>query len=233
MPASGLRTVHGPPQSSTNTRQLKVYSSNRAKTRGALREMIDSKLSCVSWHSCPVQARSHAFLSLLTEELSGVKTARMRWTLEDYIKSVVLQLGYKLVGWPDDLTFTNLSELQGGRRTLENLEALWSSSLLAFVSITVAEREAAAADPANLAPAQKCVHRKVVLPGSRSDINRTRYRYKTNPYNLPLRHPRDGPKTPKEVPDDVSDIEDADDLLTNGAVNLVAGRGGRYSTEAV
>ena len=124
----------------------------------------------------------------------------MFWTLEDYIESVVLQHGYKLIGWPRDIPFKNLSDVEGGTSILTRLGNLWDYGDLKFVPITEDERIAASFDAKNLAPAPLCVHRK--RPGGREDIGRARYRYKTNPYNLPLRRPKNGPKTPKRVPDE-------------------------------
>ena len=123
----------------------------------------------------------------------------MFWTLEDYIKSVVLQHGYKLVGWPRGVPFKNLSDVDGGTSVLTGLDNLWNAGDLRFVPITDDERIAAASDANYLAPAPHCAHRK--RPGGREDIGRARYRYKTNPYNLALRHAKNGPKTPKDVPD--------------------------------
>ena len=122
----------------------------------------------------------------------------MFWTLEAYIESVVLQHGYKLVGWPRGVPFKNLSDVEGGMSVLRYLEVLWGAGDLKFVPITEDERAAASVDVNYLAPAPHCAHRK--RPGGRDDIGRARYRYKTNPYNLALRRPKNGPKTPKDVP---------------------------------
>ena len=122
----------------------------------------------------------------------------MFWTLEDYIDCVVLRHGYKVVGWPRDVTFKNLSDVDGGTPVLMRLDNLWNAGDLRFVPITDDERIAAASDAKYLAPAPHCAHRK--RPGGREDIGRARYRYKTNPHNLPLRRPKNGPKTPKSVP---------------------------------
>ena len=132
--------------------------------------------------------------------LSGDQEAGMFWTLEDYIESVVLQHGFKLVGWPPHTPFENLSNVQGGATFLTHLQILWGAGDLKFVPITEDERIAASLDANHLAPARQCAHRK--NPGGREDIGRARYRYKTNPYNRPLRRPKNGPKTPKRVPDE-------------------------------
>ena len=83
---------------------------------------------------------------------------------------------------------------------LIHLEHLWDFGDLKFAPITEGERLAAGINPNRLAPASNCAHRK--RPGGREDIGRARYRYKTNPYNLALRHAKNGPKTPKRVPDE-------------------------------
>ncbi|KAI1783734.1 hypothetical protein LXA43DRAFT_902946 [Ganoderma leucocontextum] len=152
------------------------YSDRRGYVRGHLREDVDNKL----------------------REVTGDDEAGMYWTLEDYIESVVLQHGVKLIGWPPDIPFQNLSNIRGGAPVLTHLEHLWESGILKFVRITEDERLAASLNAKHLAPAPKCAHRK--CPGGREDIGRGRYRYRTNPYGLPLRHPKTGPKTPKYVP---------------------------------
>ena len=136
-------------------------------------------------------------------ELTGDDEAGMYWTLEDYIESVVLQHGLKLVGWPPDIPFQNLSNVRGGAPVLAHLQHRWDSGILRFVPIAEDERMAACLNAEHLAPAPKCAHRK--RPGGREDIGRGRYRYKTNPYNLPLRRPKTGPKTPKFVPPEWDD----------------------------
>ncbi|KAM5540267.1 hypothetical protein V8D89_006086 [Ganoderma adspersum] len=156
------------------------YSNRRSYMRGHLREDIDDKL------------RKHCAASPASIIIG------MYWTLEDYIESVVLQHGLKLVGWPLDIPFQNLSNIRGGAPVLTHLEHRWESGILRFVRITEDERRAASCDAKQLAPAPKYAQRK--HPGGREDIGRGRYRYKTNPYNLPLRHPKTGPKTPKYVP---------------------------------
>ena len=133
--------------------------------------------------------------------LSGDQEAGMFWTLEDYIESVVLQHGFKLVGWPPHVPFENLSNVLGGATFLTHLQILWGAGDLKFVPITEDERIAASLDANHLAPAPNCAHRK--NRGGREDIGCARYRYKTNPYNRPLRRPKNGPKTLKRVPDEL------------------------------
>ena len=171
------------------------YGDRRGYVRGHLRENIDDKLReyCIrSW------SENSTTYHCTAGEVTGDDEAGMYWTLEDYIESVVLQHGLKLVGWPPDIPFQNLSNIRGGVSTLTHLEHLWESGILRFVRITEDERMAASLNAKHLAPAPKCAQRK--RPGGREDIGHGRYRYKTNPYNLALRHPKTGPKTPKYVP---------------------------------
>ena len=130
--------------------------------------------------------------------MTGDDEAGMYWTLEDYVDSIVLRHGLKLVGWPPDIRFQNLSDIRGGATVLTYLQHRWDLGILKFVPITDDERLAASLNAEDLAPAPKCAHRK--RPGGREDIGRGRYRYKTNPYCRPLRCPKTGPKTPKYVP---------------------------------
>ncbi|KAI1781997.1 hypothetical protein LXA43DRAFT_958016 [Ganoderma leucocontextum] len=98
-PIPGLR----PPSPSTLRlpRMKPRYSDRRGYVRGHLREDVDNKL----------------------REVTGDDEAGMYWTLEDYIESVVLQHGIKLVGWPPDIPFQNLSNIRGGVSTLTHLGA--------------------------------------------------------------------------------------------------------------
>ena len=115
------------------------------------------------------------------------------------MKDVVNRYRVRIEGWPlADVPFKNLSDVHGGMSMLTHLEHLWGSGDLKFVPVTEGERLAASIDPNRLAPASNCARRK--RPGGREDIGRARYRYKTNPNNLPLRRPKNGPKTPKDVP---------------------------------
>ncbi|TBU36882.1 hypothetical protein BD309DRAFT_975054 [Dichomitus squalens] len=165
-----------PPRLSKTRTKPAWYSGRRSYVRGDLRTHFDQEL----------------------QRLSGDPKAGMFWTFEDYIESVVLKHGHKLIGWPCDIPFGNLSYVHGGVDVLTRLDTLWTSGALKFIPITEDERIAASVDPYQLAPAPKCAHRK--SQGGREDIGCARPRPKTNPYNLALRHPKNGPKTPKYVP---------------------------------
>ncbi|KAH9926187.1 uncharacterized protein B0H18DRAFT_1006863 [Fomitopsis serialis] len=57
----------------------------------------------------------------------------MRYNEHDFWEHVVRRLHYKLVGWPPSTPFTNLSNLKGGRRPVEELLQLWSKGTLTFM----------------------------------------------------------------------------------------------------
>ncbi|TFY51490.1 hypothetical protein EVJ58_g10537 [Rhodofomes roseus] len=68
-------------------------------------------------------------------EITKSPAARMRYNVHDFWANVVRRLGYKLVGWPESIPFTNLSNLKGGRRPIEELLHLWNNGTLTFVPI--------------------------------------------------------------------------------------------------
>ncbi|KAL1941046.1 hypothetical protein VTO73DRAFT_7682 [Trametes versicolor] len=79
---------------------------------------------------------------------SGVDGAHMRWTWPGFAKGVVGRYRCKLVGWPADVPFANLSALRGGVRPLLALRAAWDAGTLRFERATDAE----VADPASVHP---------------------------------------------------------------------------------
>ncbi|KAM5536393.1 hypothetical protein V8D89_009932 [Ganoderma adspersum] len=56
--------------------------------------------------------------------MSGIPGSKMRWTLKAYLKYVFLALRIKLVGWPPDIPFMNLSDITGQAR-LSRITTLW------------------------------------------------------------------------------------------------------------
>lgn len=124
----------------------------------------------------------------------------MAYSIKRYCTGVVLRYHVKLVGWPDDIVFDNLSRVTGKERILRLLE-LWKSGAMCFVLITdPAELDAARRDPLLVAPA--VLHRGIPPKRYRSDLGKRRRRPKSNPNNLPPRHPRDGPKSAETVTDE-------------------------------
>lgn len=124
----------------------------------------------------------------------------MAYTIKRYCTGVVLRYRVKLVGWPDDIMFDNLSRVTGKERISRLLE-LWKSGEMRFVPITdPAELEAARRDPLSVAPA--LLHRGIPPKRHRRDLGKRRHRPKTNPDNLPSRYSRDGPKSAETVTDE-------------------------------
>ncbi|EIW51156.1 uncharacterized protein TRAVEDRAFT_54838 [Trametes versicolor FP-101664 SS1] len=109
------------------------------KMRGELRGLMDGGLANVS----------------------SVAGAQMAYTAKRYCTTIVLQYRIKLVGWPDDIVFDDLSRIAGGER-ISRLLALWKSGSMHFVPLTdPAELDAAKKDPLLVAPAR--LHRGVAL----------------------------------------------------------------------
>lgn len=147
------------------------------------------------------QARTEGLPRAMLADVSGVPGARMAYTIKGYCKGVVLRYLVKLIGWPDDIVFDNLSRVTGKER-ISRLLALWKSGAMRFVPITdAAELDAAMRDPLAVAPA--VLHRGIPPKRRRSDQGKRRRRPKSNPNNLPPRHPRDGLKSAETITDEV------------------------------
>ncbi|KAI0359888.1 hypothetical protein OH77DRAFT_1359869, partial [Trametes cingulata] len=84
--------------------------------------------------------------------LTGIPHAHMSWTTHGYAKLVVIRYGYKLVGWPIDVPFRNLSNLPGGAQPLLALRAAWNARTLRFEPATRVDLVNAARDPASVSP---------------------------------------------------------------------------------
>ncbi|KAI0350728.1 hypothetical protein OH77DRAFT_1386981, partial [Trametes cingulata] len=85
-------------------------------------------------------------------ELTAVPGAHMSWTAEKYARLVVIRYGFKLVGWPPNIPFVNLSCLPGGVLPLLKLRAAWNASTLRFEPATREDRAKAAYNPASIDP---------------------------------------------------------------------------------
>ena len=59
----------------------------------------------------------------------------MRYNVHDFWHHVIRKHGYKLVGWPTMIPFTNLSNLKGGRGPIDELLHLWHTGTLTFVRV--------------------------------------------------------------------------------------------------
>ncbi|KAM5538962.1 hypothetical protein V8D89_007391 [Ganoderma adspersum] len=150
--------------------------------------------------------------------VSGNSTANMGWSEKRYARGVVVRCRQNLVGWPwyANIPFANPSDLLGGQPVLRFLLALWNAGILRFEpasdeDVDLARRNARAVLPGapRARPPPFCWG-----PFGRNDIGLSRFRPVTNPMGLPLRHPRDGPKTPKLILD--SDVEEEDVVDSEG-----------------
>ncbi len=136
-----------------------------------------------------------------TEELTQDPHAGMFWTLEDYLDVVCGQYGYKLVGWPQHVTFANLSRIRGGVDRLSHLLRLWETGRMRFVPLTDDEHHLLRTDAERLAPAPVELCARSTSRSIRRDCGERR-----KPKRLPNGRVVDGPKTPVRVPE--SDEED-------------------------
>ncbi|KAI1782369.1 hypothetical protein LXA43DRAFT_1051502 [Ganoderma leucocontextum] len=144
--------------------------------------------------------------------VSGKPKAKMGWSEKGYALGVVVRCKQNLLGWPwyANIPFANPSDIVGGQPVLCFLLSLWHAGILRFETasdedIDLARRNARAVLPGAppTRPPPFCWG-----PFGRNDIGLGRLRPVTNPLGLPLRHPRNGPKTPKLILD--SDVEDSD-----------------------
>ena len=99
----------------------------------------------------------------------------MRYNVHDFWRHVICKHGYKLIGWPTSIPFTNLSNLRGGRGPIEELLELWNKGVLAFVRVQsrdealalkprVDRRRASRCDLGTHRKARGCHHRGAITP---------------------------------------------------------------------
>ncbi len=121
----------------------------------------------------------------------------MRWTLKPYRLYVYLALRLKLVGWPPDIPFMNLSNISGYER-ISRIAGLWASGAMHFAPVTDEEYLAALKTPLTCAPGP--LHHGFAPYLGRSDIKKRKYRPKKDPLDLRQdRRVRNGPKSARWV----------------------------------
>ena len=138
------------------------------------------------------------WLTQAAVNMSGDPNAKMHYSVLSYCRYVYRRYLLKLIGWPDDIIFTNLSGITGMERIMRLLTLL-EAGTMRFVPVSVAEANIALYNPLHAAPA--ALHRGLPEKLGRNDIKKRRYRPVTNPTNRPYRRVRNGPKTPKHVED--------------------------------
>ncbi|EIW51259.1 uncharacterized protein TRAVEDRAFT_54721 [Trametes versicolor FP-101664 SS1] len=120
----------------------------------------------------------------------------MRWTVSGLCEDIYLKHRLKLVGWPEGVYFTDLSDVTGLARISKLMSALRSGDLT-FEPISQAEYDAAKLNPLLAAP----THLNYGLTPNlgRNDIGKRRGSSKVDPERYPPHHVRDGPKSDKWV----------------------------------
>ena len=123
----------------------------------------------------------------------------MRWEALEYVLYVYLRLRVKLVGWPSDLVFTNLSSRAlTGLGCLSRLVALWDAGALRLERVSDAEYAAALADPCACVPGP--LHAGFREDFGRSDVGKRKHRPKSDPLGVRRgRYVREGPKSARVV----------------------------------
>ncbi|EIW64776.1 uncharacterized protein TRAVEDRAFT_42193 [Trametes versicolor FP-101664 SS1] len=101
--------------------------------------------------------KMQAVLNGKVYDLSDGKLTHMRYAPSCYASEIVSKIGQKMVGWPADVPFTDLSGIGGGVRTLDNLLARWNlpeghPEKLRFEPASREDRENAARDPDSVHP---------------------------------------------------------------------------------
>ncbi|KAH9903515.1 uncharacterized protein BXZ73DRAFT_29375, partial [Epithele typhae] len=117
------------------------------------------------------QFRVRAWLRAEMNESVATKSntpgAKMRYTVDDFLKQVFTRCGLVLEGWPADIPFCNLSDV-GGNTNLERLRHAWVQGDLRFVPVTDEHKAAAEADPLSAVPGR--LNRGFRKRAQRSDI---------------------------------------------------------------
>ena len=99
----------------------------------------------------------------------------MRYNVHDFWHHVIRKHGYTLVGWPATIPFTNLSNLKGGRRPIDELLQLWNKGSLTFVRVKSLDealalkprterKRAARCDLGTHRKSRSCHHRGAITP---------------------------------------------------------------------
>ncbi|KAI0355540.1 hypothetical protein OH77DRAFT_1402853, partial [Trametes cingulata] len=83
--------------------------------------------------------------------LTGDAHASMRWSVKGYHKKIYTQYGLELVGWPDSIVFTNLSEVTG-YTVISMLYVRWQLGEMKFERVALGREARAARKPEDVAP---------------------------------------------------------------------------------
>ncbi|KAI0357289.1 hypothetical protein OH77DRAFT_1382598, partial [Trametes cingulata] len=118
--------------------------------------------------------------------------ASMRWTVTGYHKKIYTEYGLELIGWPDGIVFTNLSEVTG-YTNISTLYTCWQDGRMEFVPVALTPEERAARRALDVAPSM--LNRGIRPSLGRSDLKKHRGSSKVDPVRFPARYVRNGPKS--------------------------------------
>ncbi|OSC96577.1 hypothetical protein PYCCODRAFT_1377310 [Trametes coccinea BRFM310] len=154
--------------------------------------------------------------TVITDGLVAITSdprATMHWTRWTFFRFVFLAYGVKLVGWPQEIPFVNLSHKSMTSTNIRALLDAWASGQMRWVEATPRELLAADHDSRNACPGPRFRVQAPHPPGGRNDIGKRRERPTIDSAKFPPRYVRDGPKSRRYIDSDEEkdDIEDADD----------------------
>ncbi|KAH9856903.1 hypothetical protein C2E23DRAFT_693032, partial [Lenzites betulinus] len=122
--------------------------------------------------------------------------ASMSWCVRGYHKKIYVKYGLELRGWPDGITFTNLSDVTGYQQ-ISTLCVLWETGAMKFVPAELDKAARAKRQAVDVAPSAQ---NKGLPPQlGRSDIKKHRGSKKVDPVRFPPRYERNGPKSERWV----------------------------------
>ncbi|KAI9070355.1 hypothetical protein FKP32DRAFT_1558118 [Trametes sanguinea] len=135
----------------------------------------------------------------ITEELisqTDDESASMRWTVDGFYRKVYVEYGLRLVGWPHDEVFTDLSNVTGLDR-ISRLFDRWMDRTMHFEPVDLDLEARRAQRPEDVAPSP--LYRDEALRLGRSDLKKRKGSSKIDPARFPARYVRNGPKSEKWV----------------------------------
>ncbi|EIW60798.1 uncharacterized protein TRAVEDRAFT_46039 [Trametes versicolor FP-101664 SS1] len=179
------------------------YSTTHGRERGSVRDVLTTGLA----------------------EFTHDALATMHWSGLRFRDYVFLKYRVKLVGWPEDIEFTNMSNLRDmPTEKVRTLLAYWEAGWMFWAAATDGELLAARESVYNALPGPLFPNPEAPR-GQRCDVGRHRARPVTNPgWMWGQRFERNGPKSGREV---------ADEWLWDEAVSAGLGAAGTDATEEI
>lgn len=78
--------------------------------------------------------------------------ARMQYSVGRHANRIVVEYGYKIVGWPTGVLFTNFGDVPGGLAMRRELLRLWNTNVIRFEPATPEDIANAIRDPRTVHP---------------------------------------------------------------------------------